>query len=678
MKIKHAATRLLALTIIFTLLAPPHAVVVAAAAERGGQETEQSMTQNGLRFRLSEGREQVERAAPDPVAPAEVLSAAETKKLLDRLPALAPEANDTQDFKLRERSLPPPRAGEIIQAAFATPAPNAPPTPSHTRAPLEVLRFAPEGEVALAPAFSITFSQAMVAVSSQEETAASVPVKIWPQPEGAWRWLGAQTLTFQPKVEGGRLPMATNYTVTVPAGTKSALGNALAEAKTFNFSTPPPTVKLFHPRAASQPRDALMFLEFDQNIDAARVLERLKLQPASAGTSLRLATQEEIAADPSVSYFSKQAQAGRWLAFRAVGVSGATKNALSPDTNIKVVVPPGTPSAEGPRTTVKEQSFTFKTYGALRVIEAACGYQQRCSPFDELRLTFNNQLDELRFSAAQVTVKPDIPGAKIGVRYNSIFIEGAKRSNTTYTVTLDRAISDNFKQTLTGENVFTFKVTTAAPRLFTTGQGFAVLDPAGRRAFNVYSINYRKLRVALYKVTPADWPQFRRYQGWRMRQNEAQPPPGKLVFDEVVEVKAAADELAETSIDLSPALTNGYGQVFVRVEPAANSAGMNPRVNPDRQNFVEAWVQSTDIGLDAFADKRELVAWANSLIDGKPLAGVEMSVSPDGLAGTTGADGLARLAFKTAPDAKPQQGALLVARRGDDIAILPQSYYPHY
>ncbi|HLL69953.1 MAG TPA: alpha-2-macroglobulin family protein [Pyrinomonadaceae bacterium] len=679
MKIKHAATRLSALTIIFTLLAPPHAGVVAAT-ERGGQEPTQSVTQNGLRFRLSEGREEVERPAPETLAPAEVLSAAETKKLLDRLPALAPEANDTQDFKLRERSLPPPRAGEIIQAAFAPPAPNAPPAPSHTRAPLEVLRFAPEGEVALAPAFSITFSQAMVAVSSQEETAASVPVKMTPQPEGVWRWLGAQTLAFQPRVEGGRLPMATNYTVTVPAGTKSALGNALAETKTFNFATPPPTLKLIHPQTENQPRDALMFIEFDQNIDAARVLERLKLQPAAAGTSLRLATQEEIAADPSVSYFIKQAQAGRWLAFRAVGVSGATKDALPPDANIKIVVPPGTPSAEGPRTTVKEQSFTFRTYGALRVIETACGYQQRCSPFDDLRLTFNNQLDELRFSAAQVTVKPDIPGAKVGVRYNSIFIEGAKRSNTTYTVTLDRAISDNFKQTLTGENVFTFKVTTAAPRLFTTGQGFAVLDPAGRRAFNVYSINYPKLKVTLYKVTPADWSQYRSYQGARMRRHQVQTPPGKLVFNEVIEVKASADELAETSIDLSPALTNGYGQVFLRVEPAGNSADKNPSANTYnyQQNLVEAWVQSTDIGLDAFADKRELVAWANSLADGKPLAGVEVSVSPEGLAGTTGAGGLVHFPFKTAPGKNEPQPALLVARRGDDVAILPQHYHAGY
>ncbi|HEY0083139.1 MAG TPA: hypothetical protein VGB61_10140, partial [Pyrinomonadaceae bacterium] len=197
MKIKHAHTRLLALTIIFALLAPSPAHM---AAQRNSNQNVAAVGQKGLRFRLSEGQEQGERTAPAALAPADMLSAAETKKLLDRLPNLMPDANDTQDFALRERSLPPPRAGTVIQAAFTPPASDAPPAPTHTRAPLEVLRFAPEGEIALAPAFSITFSQPMIAVSSQEETAANVPVKMTPQPEGAWRWLGAQTLAFQPRV----------------------------------------------------------------------------------------------------------------------------------------------------------------------------------------------------------------------------------------------------------------------------------------------------------------------------------------------------------------------------------------------------------------------------------------------------------------------------------------------
>jgi alpha-2-macroglobulin len=49
-----------------------------------------------------------------------------------------------------------------------------------------------------------------------------VPVKIEPSLPGTWRWLGTKTLTFEYDSELiDRLPKATEYRVTVPAGTKS-------------------------------------------------------------------------------------------------------------------------------------------------------------------------------------------------------------------------------------------------------------------------------------------------------------------------------------------------------------------------------------------------------------------------------------------------------------------------
>lgn len=675
MKLKFALARLLMLTVFLTLIPPMPALTATMQDDKGTIDVE---VKNGLRFRLGEGTEQVERPTPNIVAAASPLSEAESNKLLARLPAIKQDASEGQDFRLREGSQPPPRAGETIQAAFAPPIPNNSPTPAKTTAPLEVSRFAPEGEVALAPTLSVTFSQPMVAVSSQEEAATIVPITLTPQPKGKWRWLGTQTLIFQPETEGGRLPMATDYTVTIPAGTRSALGNSLPEARTFAFATPPPTLIRSYPNNDSQPRDALMFLEFDQRIEPTRVLERIGIQSAN-NTKLRLATSEEIAADTSLNNRIKQAQEGRWLVLRAIDSGGTTKDALPSDTDIKVVIAPGTPSAEGTRTTTKEQSFDFKTYGVMRVIDTQCGYEKRCSPFDSFSVAFSNQLDSESFQSSQVKITPDIPDAKISHSYNSISIEGAKRSNTTYTVTLDRAIKDTFNQTLTGNTRLTFKVTTADPSLFTTGDGFVVLDPAGKRSFAVYSVNYTRLKVALYKVTPADWQQFLAYQAVRRQQRDVIQRPGKLVFDKVIDVLGNTDELIETAIDLSPALTNGFGQVFVSVEPVESAKDRNKPLNvyANRQNKAEAWVQSTEIALDAFADKQQLVAWANSLRDGSPLAGVQVTVAPDNLTNTTGTDGLTRFALNV-PRAYIEQPALLVASRDGDVAILPQNYSPYY
>ena len=622
---------------------------------------------DGLRFRLSEGSEKVETATPNPVVTAEALSEVDTQKLLARLPKLQTEPGDEVGFRLRENSLPPPRTGQTIAAAFAPTSTGTTP-PAYINAPLEVTRSTPEGEVALAPTLSITFSQPMVAVSSQEEAALHVPVALSPQPTGKWRWLGTQTLIFQPDAEGGRLPMATSYTVSIPRGTKSALGNTLRETKTFTFATPPPTLKRSYPEGESKPRDALMFLEFDQRINPARVLDHLRIQP---GARLRLATPEEIAADATVSNLAKHAQEGRWLVVRAVDSSGVTKDALPPNTAITIVIPPGTPSAEGPRTTANAQSLTFKTYGLLRVTSTECGYQKRCTPYDLFNLVLSNPLDAKSFESGQVKITPEIPEVKISLSYNGINIAGFKRSNTTYTVTVDRTIKDVFGQTLTGENQFTFKVNIGDRRLFSSGGGLVVLEPAGRRTYSVYSVNYAQIKASLYKVTADDWHQFRLYQGARYNNpKQVPPPPGRLAFEKVIDIQSAPDQLTETAIDLSAVLDEGYGHVFLKVVPV-EPAHEPVTVYARHQNFAEAWVESTEIGLDAFADSKELIVWTNSLKDGGPMAGVEVKVTPDDLAGVTGVDGLTRLAFTTSPR-KGQTPSLLIARRGKDVAILPR------
>ena len=105
----------------------------------------QPANQTGLQFRLSEGAEAKDRQQALPVPPATVLSEAETAELLKRLPPLKTEADDEKPFALRERSLPVPRTGQTIAEAFP-PAATAALTEKPSAAPLEILRFAPDGE----------------------------------------------------------------------------------------------------------------------------------------------------------------------------------------------------------------------------------------------------------------------------------------------------------------------------------------------------------------------------------------------------------------------------------------------------------------------------------------------------------------------------------------------------
>src|SRR5206468_5337693 len=129
--------------------------------------------------------------------------------------------------------------GTTVTGTFPAPATSLlPPKGNDAGKDLRVLRFMPEGKVPLAPELSVTFSQPMVAVTSQGDAAGVQPVKLAPQPPGNWRWIGTRTVLFDPQI---RFPMATTYTVEVPAGTKSATGNVLKDAAKFTFETPPPT-----------------------------------------------------------------------------------------------------------------------------------------------------------------------------------------------------------------------------------------------------------------------------------------------------------------------------------------------------------------------------------------------------------------------------------------------------
>ncbi len=621
----------------------------------------------GLKFRLSEAPEQPEAKPISKVASATILSDAESQAILNRLPPIKTNPSDETDFALRDKSLPPPRTGAIVMQPFPAAGEMAPPEQKSV-GPLEVVRYSPEGDVPIAPNLSVTFSQPMIAVTSQEEAAENIPVKLSPQPPGKWHWIGTRTLLFEPDV---RFAMATQYSVTVPAGTKSANGGMLAQAKSWAFTTPPPTVKNFYPaRATIQRRDVLMFAEFDQRINPNDVLKHVRLEATSRPINLRLATPEEIEKNEDVRDLVKNAQKDRWLAFRAVDVTGKTENALPAAANVDVSILAGTPSTEGARTTQKTETFPFMTFGPLRVVKTGCVYYLRmpCTPATPWQVEFSNLLNAQTLEESQVRVEPPLDGLKILTIGNTLTISGNSKPETIYHVTIDKLIRDQFDQTLGKDETVEFKIGAMQPWIGLSSQGLVVLDPAGPRQISLYSVNYQTVKVSLYSVQPEDWIKFQSYR--QLRYGNLNNPaaksatlPGRLVFSRQIDLKQASNEMIETAIDLTPALKDGLGQVVVAIET----------ITPGSDNYhspMLAWVQSTRIGLDAFVDNDALVGWATSLADGAPLGNVQMQIIPSNVSGTTGAEGLAHLPLKPVSDSVV---GLLVARRGNDLAILPEN-----
>jgi uncharacterized protein YfaS (alpha-2-macroglobulin family) len=624
-------------------------VTTVDAAEAGDEE------RNGLVFRLSEGKPALGGAAETiPVGETTALSDADADRVLARVKAVGEKPEDVKGFALREGSLPPPRAGKTISTTFPPPPSDGTP-PAVETGHLTIRRVQPEGDVPLADRVSITFSQPMIPVTSQEEAAKSVPVQLSPSVPGTWRWLGAQTLIFDAG-SGKRLPMATSYKMTVPAGTKSMTGGTLAEAKTVAFQTP--AVRLIdHLPSDSglpQPREPLIWLAFDQRIDPEAVLKTITLNAGGKTVAVRRATDDEVASNKELKwYWRRDIPKDRTLALKPA-------SPLPTETSVTVQVGPNTPSLEGPRKTDSPQTTAFRTYGPLKFVRAQGDGNP---PGSGWNLEFNNPLDEESFDPTTVKIEPAVPASQIMVSGNYLTINGQTKGQTTYTVTVPASLKDAFGQTLGKPLTQKFKVGPATPYLTGPQQNFVVCDPSASPRAVFQSVNTPSMKVKLYSVSESDWPAWLKYQN-RGRRDKG-TPPGKLVSQQTVSLKTEKDAWGETSVLLDKALKNGKGNVVVEW---ISTIRRNKNEEPDQG---ANWFQATKIGLMAQLDATDMYAWVTDLASGKPISGASVELVGASQSAKSGNDGLAHLSLTNMP------GKRLVVKANGDSAFLPSAFWEY-
>lgn len=615
-----------------------------------------------MHIQLSEGKPGAPAFEAPPVVTGEPLTPEEIAPILARLPALPPTLDEQVDFRLPEETLPPPRPGVTLPQAFPPLETEAGPAPVAEPETLQVLRYAPEGEIPIAPFISVTFNQPIVPLGTLDDlNALEAPVQIEPPLPGNWRWLGAKTLTFEyASDEIDRLPKATEYRVTVPAGIQSASGQTLAQPVTWTFRTPPPTVVTAYPYDTPQPLEPIFFIEFDQRIEPAAVLQTVRVSADGRPVSVILASEADLEKDETAARLAKNAQKGRWLAFHAAAP-------LPPDTGIAVTIGPGVPSAEGPLLTQSPQTYAFRTYAPLRIEETGCAwYGNDCPPLAPFYIRFNNPLDMDAFSENMARVEPEIPGLSLDIYENTLNIKGETAGRATYTVTLSAEIQDIFGQRLGRDEKRAFKVGKAEPLLIGPGSNFITLDPtAPKPVFNVYVVNYNELKVRVYSVQPSDWADFKTYLSAWQNSDNLQKIPGQPLLDKSISLNLPNDTLTQVEIDLSPYTKDGFGQFIVVVEPPRRLVETQQAKWERFAQTIHAWVQVTQIGLDAYNDHTNMLVWVTDLRSGAPLSGVTVRES-GGRAVRTEADGAARFAI-------PNRALYLTAERGSDLAFLPRS-----
>ena len=636
---------------------------VVGSCTSGGDKSETASSQRGptaapgtgpFVIALSQGSPMATAAAAAAVVQGDELDDADIEAVVRRLPRFEPDDGGVP-FSRPPESRPRPRVGETIDRPFGG-ATRPAPAPTDD-GPLEVLRFQPVGDVDIAPDLSVTFNQPMVPLGTLDQLDdADVPVRVTPALEGRWRWIGTRTLRFEFAGAVDRLPMATEYTVDVPKGTTSQAGSRMDAAVRWTFRTPPPRVLTFAPQDTTVDTQPVFVATFDQRVDADEVIAGVTLKVGDDERDLRAATPDEIEADDAVRSIVAEAQDGRWVAFRPAAP-------LPNGAALEIAIGPGTPSAEGPRTTTKASIHKATTYSHLKITRSVCGYGEGCRPGSAFTITFTNALDAEAFDPDSVTIDPAVDAA-VGVYSDTLVVNAGTKANTTYTVRLPAALRDAFGQTLGEHKTVEFEVGQATPALIGFPRQLTTTDPmAERPAVSVTSVGHETLKVEVYAVDPSQWIEYETYlQHWYSEDlDDAPRPEWRQVSTSTITVDGGGKELAESSIDLGDDLEGTTGHLVVIVSPTRKFAKGDDLYSNNRPTI--SWVQTTSIGVDALANDDELIAWATDLRDGTPLAGVRVHLRGTEITAATDEDGVARLRLAKA--------RYLTATKGDDIALLP-------
>lgn len=626
----------------------------------------QGASQPVIHIELSDGVPQVEGDTPRaPSANAANLSAEETQALLNLLPATA--APPTETFHRPAESLPAPRPGKTVPAAFSDI--DAPPPAARETTP-EVVFHAPVGEVETAPKVTLTFSNPMVPLGALDERqAAAVPVSLSPTVEGSWRWVSPKTLVFQNQVA---LPGATLYKVAAAAETVDAGGRTLGKPFAYSFSTPTAKPVAFYPaNSGGQPLQPLMAVAFNQTINADAVLQVIHLQVNGIRYPLVLAPEATWAKNPAVQGFVARHGQDRAVVFRP-------RDLLPHAAPVAVQVGPRIPSAEGPLLSEHQNTYNFRTYGELQLMRYTTEKDGVLQPHQSFRATFNNDLvsDALAQDWYDISPKPE----KLEVladRTNMIF-SGAFVPRTKYTVTLKTPISDVFGQTLAKPVTLTFTAGDHHTSFAWNARPIHIPDPYADPEIRVVTTNYRSFKLEVYRVDPRkDWFAYQQMQGRGRLYDTDVALPGQKVLDTTIRLNQAPNEQIVTNLELKKWLAGKkYGHLLLRVEPKETIGTLKDNRFRGYGPMV-SWVQVTQLGFDVMTTPADSILWVNQLKDGTPIQDAEVyrlvkGTEPDLLA-ISDDDG----SFLVESHDKMDGSAPLLVTYKDDTALLTagSAYY---
>jgi len=479
---------------------------------------------------------------------------------------------------------------------------------------LRILSATPQGKTSSpkeAASVVVMFDRPMVALEALPEGKGGTMLKFEPPIAGKSRWLGSRTLAFSPD---RRFPFATEFKVTVPAGTRALDGSFLGEDHSWSFQTIAPLLVRHFPQDKQRwlALDTQVLLVFNQAVDWSAAKDYITLTSAddqgkerkigfrlSLPSSARL-KEEDLKIDPEQVLLVEP------------------RERLSPGSRYLIEVRKGLPSEEGPRRMEQSVSFAFETFEPFRFV----GLEQsdRLSPSAQLQFRFNNQVEygsfvrHLRFD----------PAIEIPEYYSEwhdsndvLYLSLPLQPETQYTAWIDPDLNDGFGNRLSQEVQVKFS-TGSYPASVSMTTGYGILEAYGDLRYPVSVLNSEKLSIQAARLKKDDiipllanpkvfWPD-----------QKLSPRAGFFQLERNLPLNAPRNKRQVFPIDLNTLLADKHGFVFLQVDTN------QPEETWER--YLKVFLQITELGISAKFSPDNNIVWVTELKTGLPVPDAEVEV----------------------------------------------------
>jgi uncharacterized protein YfaS (alpha-2-macroglobulin family) len=469
------------------------------------------------------------------------------------------------------------------------------PAPSVAESEAFAVVFAgPRGAATLGSSVNLVFNKPLRPLT--EAAAPAPPIGLSPEVAGSWQWRGARALSFVPTL--GRLPAATAFRVSVPAGTRALDAELLAAPYEFQFETPAPQVVGTAPEqdATGQQPGLKLELRFNQPVSASEV------ERAGRLTAWRGQVAERLE-------FSAHARAPE-------RVEVQPRRPLPLGARIELRIDSGLKGSEGPRPLAAPFTWSFRTYGPLRVVGIECNVRPKlasCDPDGSLWVELSNPVKTSEFRR-HLQIEPAAPllwaeDVDEESRHFYLPLSRSLLASTTYQVKIAAGLSDTHGQRLSqaAEQQLVTGHFSPRVRLPISGEVFAApLD-----ALTLTARNTPDLRVYSQRLDGNQLLDFYRQQE---RYDEPKPLAERLGASAVAVPNPIDDLWHDHPILLGPLLGGGVprGAAWLGWRSGNTSGGQ--------------LIQVTDLALTAKLSTEGSLVWVTRLSDGQPVVGARVEL----------------------------------------------------